>query len=104
MGGGTKGIDSTHLKIFVGGLSPNHTSKDLYDMFSAYGVIRESVVIPDRFRVRSRCYGFVTFKCEESVSSAFKDLPITTESGTKLTVVLASSNSKPRRAHFNVIH
>ena len=60
--GGTKGIDTTHLKVFVGGLLPNHTSKDLYDIFASFGVIRESVVIPDRFRVRSRCYGFVCFK------------------------------------------
>ena len=59
--GGTKGIDTTHLKIFVGGLLPTHTSKDLYDIFSPFGTIRESVVIPDRFRVRSRCYGFVKF-------------------------------------------
>ena len=59
--GGTKGIDTTHLKIFVGGLLPTHTSKDLYDIFAPFGTIRESVVIPDRFRVRSRCYGFVKF-------------------------------------------
>jgi len=102
--GGTKGIDTTHLKLFVGGLSAHNTSKDLYDIFSAFGTIRESVVIPDRFRVRSRCYGFVTFVAHASVSAVFQKAPITAPNGNKLTVVLASANTKPRRAHFNVKH
>ena len=59
--GGTKGIDTTHLEIFVGGSLPNHTSKDLYDIFLPFGTIRESVVIPDRFRDPSRCYGLVKY-------------------------------------------
>jgi len=102
--GGTKGVDTSKLKLFVGGLPADLTSKDLFDIFSSFGTIREAVVIPDRFRVRSRCYGFVTFVSTESVSAAFQAGPLTTHQGNKLTVVLASTNSKPRRARFNVKH
>jgi len=102
--GGTKGIDVSRLKIFVGGLNPSQGSKDLFDIFSPFGTIREAVVIPDRFRVRSRCYGFVTFKHSDSVARVFADSPIVTALGQRLSVVLAASNTKPRRAHFAVKH
>ena len=46
----------------------------------------------------------VTFKNHSSVSQVFRQSPITTANGAKLTVVLASANTKPRRAHFNVRH
>jgi hypothetical protein len=102
--GGTKGIDVSNLKIFVGGLHPNQGSRDLFDVFSSFGTIREAVVIPDRFRVRSRCYGFVTFKHHHSVTRVFAEQPIMMANGQRLSVVLASSNTKPRRAHFSVKH
>jgi hypothetical protein len=102
--GGTKGIDTKHLKLFIGGLSPSQTSKDLHDIFAQYGTIREAVVIPDRFRVRSRCYGFVTFQCPTSTTKVFESTPIFTQQGRKVTVTLASNNTKPRRASFNVKH
>mmetsp|Transcript_26236 Transcript_26236/g.42878 ORF Transcript_26236/g.42878 Transcript_26236/m.42878 type:complete len:441 (-) Transcript_26236:71-1393(-) len=102
--GGTKGVDTSKLKLFVGGLPADHTSKDLFDIFSSFGTIREAVVIPDRFRVRSRCYGFLTFVNAQSVSNVLSQRPICTRQGIQLTVVLASANSKPRRAHFNVKH
>eukprot|EP00485_Elphidium_margaritaceum_P017849 CAMPEP_0202728184 /NCGR_PEP_ID=MMETSP1385-20130828/185499_1 /ASSEMBLY_ACC=CAM_ASM_000861 /TAXON_ID=933848 /ORGANISM="Elphidium margaritaceum" /LENGTH=577 /DNA_ID=CAMNT_0049394431 /DNA_START=103 /DNA_END=1836 /DNA_ORIENTATION=+ len=102
--GGTKGVDTSKLKLFVGGLPADLTSKDLFDIFSSFGTIREAVVIPDRFRVRSRCYGFLTFVNAQSVSNVLSHRPICTRQGIQLTVVLASANSKPRRAHFNVKH
>ena len=46
----------------------------------------------------------MTFADHESVSEVFRKSPITTSNGAKLTVVLASANTKPRRAHFNVKH
>ena len=57
--GGMKNLNTRHLKLFVGNLAPSRTSRDLCRLFESYGVIRQAVVIPDRFRVRSRCYGFV---------------------------------------------
>ena len=70
--GGTKGIDESQLKLFIGGLSPKQTSKDLFDIFAKYGTIREAVVIPDRFRVRSKCYGFVQFSVSTQTYNIYK--------------------------------
>jgi len=101
--GGTCQLDTTKLKIFVGNLPLEYCSKDLFSIFIPYGTIREAVVIPDRFRIRSRCYGFVTFANEESVEKVFNSMPIETENR-RLTIILACKNAKPRRAHFNVRH
>jgi len=101
--GGTCQLDTTSLKIFVGNLPLEYRSKDLFSIFVSYGPIREAVVIPDRFRIRSRCYGFVTFVEEESVEKVFNSMPIETENR-RLTIILACKNAKPRRAHFNVRH
>jgi len=101
--GGTCQLDTSKLKIFVGNLPLEYRSKDLFSIFVQYGTIREAVVIPDRFRVRSRCYGFVTFATEESVEKVFNCIPIETENR-RLTIILACKNAKPRRAHFNVRH
>ena len=57
--GGMRNLNTRQLKLFIGNLAPSRTSRDLYRLFESYGVIRQAVVIPDRFRVRSRCYGFV---------------------------------------------
>jgi hypothetical protein len=101
--GGTCQLDTTKLKIFVGNLPLEYRSKDLFSIFCQYGAIREAVVIPDRFRIRSRCYGFVTFVDEESVEKVFNRMPIESENR-RLTIILACKNAKPRRAHFNVRH
>jgi len=101
--GGTCQLDTTNLKIFVGNLPLEYRSRDLFSIFISYGSIREAVVIPDRFRIRSRCYGFVTFVDEESVKKVFNSMPIESENR-RLTIILACKNAKPRRAHFNVRH
>jgi RNA recognition motif-containing protein len=101
--GGTRQLDTTKLKLFVGNLPLEFRSKEVFSVFSKYGTIREAVVIPDRFRIRSRCYGFVTFVNEESVEKIFDSMPIEVE-GRRLTIILACKNAKPRRAHFNVRH
>ncbi|KAG7264925.1 hypothetical protein CRUP_012104 [Coryphaenoides rupestris] len=51
--------DTTHTKIFVGGL-PYHTSDaSLGKHFQGFGGIEEAVVITDRQTGKSRGYGFV---------------------------------------------
>lgn len=136
--GGTHGIDTTDLKIFVAGLLQSQSSKDLHDLFVPFGIIREAVIIPDRLRARSRCYGFVeslciriflyrrfhivdlylirhyisynviirqvTFVDKSSVIEVLDNLPFTLYNGKELTVTLAASNAKPRRAQFTVKH
>jgi len=73
-------------------------------MFCPFGTIREAVVIPDRLTSRSRCYGFVTFTTASSVHRVLDQSPFTLNNGRTLTVTLAASNAKPRRARFTVKH
>lgn len=95
--GGTD-IDTQQLKIFVGGLPPDFSSQNLYEKFHHFGEIREACIIPDRFRVRSRGYGFITFRDENTVKNVLKSIPFFVRDSNgnkrKLTVVLASANSK----------
>jgi len=100
--GGTKDLDTSELKLFVGGLFPDQSSNELHEMFSSFGSIREAVVIPDRFRARSRCFGFVTFVERSSVLKVLDALPIISKHGNRLTV--AQSSSKPRTERFTVSH
>jgi len=101
--GGTKYIDTRNLKLFVGNLPPDVTSQKLFDFFKVFGSIREAVIIPDRFRIRSRGYGFVTFVHESDVKKVFTQANLSM--GTHLlNITLAYTGEQPRRAHFTVKH
>ncbi|KAF8402149.1 hypothetical protein HHK36_013101 [Tetracentron sinense] len=57
-------------KLFVGGLSYGTDDQSLKDAFSSFGDVTEARVISDRETGRSRGFGFVSFTCDESASSA----------------------------------
>lgn len=52
--------DTTHTKIFVGGLAWETKRDTLKRYFDQFGEILEAVVITDRNTGRSKGYGFVT--------------------------------------------
>ncbi|XP_061591753.1 RNA-binding protein 38 [Cololabis saira] len=87
--------DTTHTKIFVGGL-PYHTSDaSLRKYFHTFGDIGEAVVIMDKQTGKSRGYGFVTMVDREAAERACKDSnPII--DGRKANVNLAYLGAKPR--------
>ncbi|XP_020109524.1 probable RNA-binding protein ARP1 isoform X1 [Ananas comosus] len=62
--------DTTRTKVFVGGLAWQTQSEGLRRHFERYGEILEAVVISDRYTGRSKGYGFVTFRDEESAARA----------------------------------
>jgi len=100
--GGVKNVDTQKTKLFIGNLPVQVSSQDLYDHFVQYGEIREAVVIPDRFRVRSRCYGFVTF-VEEAITKHVISISKASSielNGNILSIILASTNVKPKRSQF----
>uniref|UniRef100_A0A3Q3FW58 RNA binding motif protein 38 n=1 Tax=Kryptolebias marmoratus TaxID=37003 RepID=A0A3Q3FW58_KRYMA len=94
--------DTTHTKLFVGGL-PYHTSDaSLRKHFQAFGAIDEAVVITDRHTGKSRGYGFVTMVDRGAAERACKDAnPII--DGRKANVNLAYLGAKPRSSHSSVI-
>ncbi|XP_071744744.1 RNA-binding protein 24 isoform X3 [Lepeophtheirus salmonis] len=53
--------DTTHTKLFVGGLPYHTTDKSLREHFEVFGEIEEAVVITDRTTGKSRGYGFLAF-------------------------------------------
>lgn len=61
-------------KIFVGNLPFKVDDNELKEMFSQYGEIEEAVVIKDKYTRRSKGFGFVTFKDEDSAKKAVEEL------------------------------
>ncbi|CAD6242674.1 unnamed protein product [Miscanthus lutarioriparius] len=65
--------DTTHTKVFVGGLAWETNSERLRRFYERFGDILEAVVITDRHSGRSKGYGFVTFREAESARKACED-------------------------------
>ncbi|XP_066319325.1 uncharacterized protein [Miscanthus floridulus] len=65
--------DTTHTKVFVGGLAWETNSERLRRFYERFGDILEAVVITDRYSGRSKGYGFVTFREAESARKACED-------------------------------
>lgn len=63
---------SEACKIFVGGLAPEITEKEFGDYFSAFGIVKDAVVMVDRNTGLSRGFGFVTFEKEDTVDLIMK--------------------------------
>ena len=58
-------------KIFVGGLHPETTEKDLTDFFSRFDAIENATVMRDKSRNDvSRGFAFVTFRTQEGAERA----------------------------------
>jgi RNA recognition motif-containing protein len=58
--------DTTHTKLFVGGLAWETTSERLRRFYDPFGEILEAVVISDRHSGRSKGYGFVSASSSSS--------------------------------------
>jgi RNA recognition motif-containing protein len=62
------------MKVYVGNLPFSINDNSLADLFSSYGEIEEAKVIIDKFSNRSKGFGFVTFKDDESAKKAIEAL------------------------------
>lgn len=61
-------------KLFVGNLSWETTDESLLAFFSQVGEVEEAKVIVDRFKGRSKGFGFVTMATEELAQKAIEEL------------------------------
>jgi RNA recognition motif-containing protein len=68
--------DTTHTKLFVGGLAWETTSERLRRFYEPFGDILEAVVISDRHSGRSKGYGFVCALSSPSSISLLLILPL----------------------------
>ncbi len=80
------------MKIYVGNLPWSIEDKKLQELFNSYGEVEEAVVIKDRFSKRSKGFGFVTFKDEESGKKAVSEMNEKEVEGRPLKV----NEAKPR--------
>ena len=62
------------MKIYVGNLPFGVDKAKLDELFGTFGDIEESIVISDKFSGRSKGFGFVTFKDDESAKKAIADM------------------------------
>ena len=62
------------MKVYVGNLPFSVEDDKLKEIFSSYGEIEEATVIKDKFSGRSKGFGFVTFKEDESAKKAISEL------------------------------
>jgi len=60
------------IKIFVGGLSPKVDNNVLYEHFTQYGEVIDSIVMMDAETGNSRGFGFVTFSDPGAVEELMK--------------------------------
>ena len=62
------------MKVYVGNLPFGVDKAKLDELFGTFGDIEESIVISDKFSGRSKGFGFVTFKDDESAKKAIADM------------------------------
>lgn len=61
-------------KLFVGGISWDTNDEGLKTFFEQMGEVVEAKIIFDRFKNRSKGFGFVTFANEEDAAKAKEQL------------------------------
>jgi len=62
------------VKLFVGNLSHETTSKEIRDLFSEVGVVESCQLIEDRETGRSKGFAFVEMNSEEAANTAKEKL------------------------------
>ncbi len=87
------------MKIYVGNLPFTIEDDKLKELFAPYGEIEEAIVIKDKFSGRSKGFGFVTFKEDESAKKAIAEMNDKEVEGRKLKVNEAKpmDPDRPRR-------
>ena len=93
------------MKVYVGNLPFSVDSDKLKELFASYGEIEEAIVISDKFSNRSKGFGFVTFKDDETAKKAIEEMNDKDIEGRKLKVNEARpmdpDRPRPPRRDFN---
>lgn len=82
-------MEEAKNKLYVGNLSYEIDDEKLKEIFSAQGEVIEAVVIKDKYSGRSKGFGFVTMKDDETAEKATKELNETEVEGRKIIVNVA---------------
>ena len=74
------------MKLYVGNLSFNTSEDELREAFEAFGAVRSSSIVMDRFTGRSRGFGFVEMDDESQAKAAIEGMHGKNFGGRELTV------------------
>lgn len=74
------------MKLYVGNLSFNTSEDELREAFEAFGAVRSSSIVMDRFTGRSRGFGFVEMDDETQAKAAIEGMNGKNFGGRDLTV------------------
>lgn len=87
------------MKVYVGNLPFSVDQAKLKELFESFGEMEEVTVIADKFSGRSKGFGFITFKDEESAKKAIAEMNDKEVEGRKLKVNEAKpvDPDRPRR-------
>lgn len=88
------------MKVYVGNLPWSIDDGKLKELFASYGEIEEANVIVNKFNNRSKGFGFVTFKDDESAKKAIAEMNGKEVEGRQLKVNEAQpfDPDKPRKS------
>ncbi|MFH1607621.1 MAG: RNA-binding protein [archaeon] len=93
------------MKIYVGNLPFGVDNNKLKELFSSYGEVEEATVIMNKFNGRSKGFGFVTLKDDESAKKAIAEMNDKEVDGRQLKVNEAKpmdpDRPRPPRRDFN---
>ena len=92
------------MKVYVGNLPFSVDSEKLKELFSSFGEIEEATIISDKFSGRSKGFGFITFKDDESAKKAISEMNDKEIEGRNLKVNEAQPfdpDKKPQRPRSN---
>lgn len=87
------------MKVYVGNLPFSVDDEKLRELFESYGELEEAIVIKNKFSGRSKGFGFVTFKDDDSAKKAIAEMNEKEVEGRKLSVNEAKpvDPDRPRR-------
>ncbi|KZV36584.1 glycine-rich RNA-binding protein [Dorcoceras hygrometricum] len=84
-------MEDSEFRCFVGGLAWDTTDQGLEQAFNQFGDVIDSKIINDRETGRSRGFGFVTFKDDQSMRDAIEGMNGQDLDGRNITVNEAQS-------------
>lgn len=84
-----KDRSTSHLRIYVGGITENATVDDLYERFIQYGQINGIVV--------NRNFGFVQYETEASAKQAIAEADGSVFQGKNINVRISQTNPDKAR-------
>src|SRR6476646_3054637 len=79
------------MKIYIGGISPFFTEKELFDLYSTFGKVVKVDLLKDPSTSENRGYAFIEFDSEDAANSAILGTNNTLLGGTNIAVSMSRS-------------